>query len=133
MLTTPDNSQNYVLKVWLYASYGCVVTQIQNGTMTRCKFSQLLSSFLQVDVVQVSVSTESKQLVPLQHMNTTWGWAPWSVTEDRLRDVLHKFKKHKVLHFNEMGHVLLDGHRQWESRKAHATHDVYRVGLSPAA
>lgn len=47
----------------------------------------------------------------------------WSLDCDRARSsVLDEYKHHKVLHFEESGHVLLDYHWHWSSRRAHATY-----------
>lgn len=78
-----------------------------------------LLALLQIDIMKVPV--QQIQLAP-QHVNHSQALAPWSVTEHNLREALDKYKHHKVLHFEEIGHVLLDTHRQWSRRRAHATY-----------
>ena len=57
---------------------------------------------------------------------------PWVVTESELRDTLHQYSQHRVLHFAQMGHVLLNSYRLWDRRKSHAYHDHWRTTLFSA-
>lgn len=81
---------------------------------------------LQADVVDVKLSGQHKHLVAAQQQNESWAWAPWSMTESRLREIVHEYDQHKVLHFTDIGHVLLESYRLWDSRKSHATYDHHQ-------
>ena len=65
------------------------------------------------------------QDVSIQEVNQTA--MPWVVTESELRDTLSQYSQHRVLHFAEMGRVLLNTYRMWDRRRAHATHDNWRI------
>ncbi|KAL3151812.1 hypothetical protein ABBQ38_012780 [Trebouxia sp. C0009 RCD-2024] len=53
----------------------------------------------------------------------------WSITEDELRDTLSQYKDHRLLHFTEMGHVVLNTYRAWDRRRSHASLDRWRIML----
>lgn len=56
------------------------------------------------------MSERLKRLIAAQQANESCAWAPWSLAESRLRDILHEYDQHKVLHFTDVGHVLLESH-----------------------
>ena len=53
----------------------------------------------------------------------------WTATENELRDSLSQYKFHQVLHFNEMGRVVLNSYRAWDRRRSHASLDKWRFLL----
>lgn len=57
---------------------------------------------------------------------------PWTVTEDELKYSLSQYRDHRLLHFEEMGHVVLDSYRNWDRRRSHASLDRWRFLLYTA-
>ena len=57
---------------------------------------------------------------------------PWTVTEDELKFSLSQYKDHRLLHFTEMGHVVLNSYRKWDRRRSHASLDRWRFLLYTA-
>ena len=53
----------------------------------------------------------------------------WTATENELRDSLSQYKSHRVLHFTEMGHVIMNSYRAWDRRRSHASLDKWRFLL----
>ena len=53
----------------------------------------------------------------------------WTATENELRDSLSQYKSHRVLHFTEVGHVVLNTYRAWDRRRSHASLDKWRFML----
>ena len=56
----------------------------------------------------------------------------WTITEDELRDSLSQYRDHRLLHFIEMGHVVLNSYRKWDRRRSHASLDRWRFMLYTA-
>ena len=53
----------------------------------------------------------------------------WTVTERELRDSLVQLKAHRVLHFTEVGHVVMNTYRAWDRRRSHASLDKWKFLL----
>lgn len=67
-----------------------------------------------------------------EHQEVGQSAVPWVVTESELRETLHQYSQHRVLHFVQMGHVLMSKYRMWERRRSHATHENWRTTLFSA-
>lgn len=57
---------------------------------------------------------------------------PWTVTEDELKYSLSQYSDHRLLQFEEMGHVVLNSYRNWDRRRSHASLDRWRFLLYTA-
>ena len=83
---------------------------------------------LQADIVKVKTLGQHKWLSS-QLANKSWAWAAWSITQTRFHETLQEYDQHKVLHFTDLGHVLLESHDCGTDHASHATYDHHKRPL----